>query len=84
MYAGYLSILGTINFRCVFRYYYGVNANTVVDTQKNRLDYVDGSFEHPKYMFKLMAKKYSHFYAQKVLFSGPVMGKVYSSRLNEH
>ena len=25
---GYLSILLTNNFRCVFRYYYGVNANT--------------------------------------------------------
>ena len=28
MYAGYLSILRTNDFRCVFRYYYGVNANT--------------------------------------------------------
>ena len=28
MYAGYLSILRTNDFRCVFRYYYGVNVNT--------------------------------------------------------
>ena len=28
MYAGYLSILRTNDFRCVFRYYYGVNTNT--------------------------------------------------------
>ena len=26
--AGYLSNLRTNDFRCVFRYYYGVNANT--------------------------------------------------------
>ena len=30
MYAGYLSILRTNDFRCVFRYYYGVNANTAI------------------------------------------------------
>ena len=28
MYPGYLSILRTNDFRCVFRYYYGVNVNT--------------------------------------------------------
>ena len=28
MYAGYLSILRSNDFRCIFRYYYGVNANT--------------------------------------------------------
>ena len=28
IYAGYLSILRTSDFRCVFRYYYGVNVNT--------------------------------------------------------
>ena len=31
MYAGYLTSLRTKDFRCVFRYYYGVNANTVVE-----------------------------------------------------
>ena len=28
VYTGYLSILRTYDFRCVFRYYYGVKANT--------------------------------------------------------
>ena len=28
--ASYLSFLRTKDFRCVFRYYYGVNANTVI------------------------------------------------------
>ena len=31
MYADPLSILRTNDFRCVFRYYYGVNANTALD-----------------------------------------------------
>ena len=31
MYTGNLSILRTNNFRCVFRYYYSVNSNTVPD-----------------------------------------------------
>ena len=33
MYAGYLSILRSNDFCCVFRYYYGVNANTAVDSE---------------------------------------------------
>ena len=32
----------------------------------------DGSFEHPKHMFKLMGKKILQFYAHKISLSGPM------------
>ena len=34
---------------------------------------LDGSFEHPKHMLKLMVKKYFHFYAQKNCLSKPMV-----------
>ena len=35
MYAGYLSVLRTNDFRCVFRYYYHVFANTVSNGERS-------------------------------------------------
>ena len=63
--ASYFSFLRTNDFRCVFRYYYGVNANTeleytcckyLVDTKHTSLDEtVVLSFQ--EIMLKLMGKK---------------------------
>ena len=57
---------------CLIIIYFISQPKHVVGTQKNRLEAQDGSFEHPKQMFKLMDKEIIAILRNFFFLTGPM------------